>query len=138
MSSPSLTASSAPGIRPLSKSYFEQNIFSTAPSGKYENINIGFDNNLELKIRKSNGEIKKIGILRNLNFNTNYNLAADSFKISNINFSGRTELFPKMMIKFNGTINPYKIDKNGNILNEYIFLDKISIGRLTFFNFAIN
>ncbi len=119
-------------------SYFEQNIFSSAPSGEYKNINIGFDNNLELKIRKSNGEIKKIGILRNLNFNTNYNLAADSFKISNINFSGRTELFPKMMIKFNGTINPYKIDKNGNIINEYIFLDKISIGRLTFFNFAIN
>jgi hypothetical protein len=92
-------------------------------------------------VRQLNDSIiqyKKIAVFRNLNFRSNYNLAVDSFNLSNITFNGRTELIPNMNFKFDGVINPYKMDQNGNLINEFTWKDQISIGRLTNFSFTIN
>jgi lipopolysaccharide assembly outer membrane protein LptD (OstA) len=122
-------------------SYFEEGIYSTAPKGKSGNLNLSIENNLELKIKTSNDSIveyKKIALFKSLRFNGNYNLALDSFNLSNITFSGRTELLPKMNIKFNGTLNPYQIDEEGYRIEEFVWKDAYSLGRLTNLNFTIN
>ena len=122
-------------------SYYEQGIYGTAPTGKSGNISLSIDNNLELKILNSNdsiSEYKKIALFKNLNFRGNYNLAADSFNLSNITFTGRTVLMPKMNIKFNGSINPYQIDANGARIHKYAWGEKLTLGRLTNFSFSID
>lgn len=122
-------------------SYYSQGIFGTAPSGQSGNISFNLDNNIEIKVREKNdsiAEFKKITVFRNLNFRTSYNLAADSFKLSNFSFNGRTELIPKMNIKFNGSINPYQLNEQGIRIHQYAWKNKFSLGRLTNFNFSIN
>ena len=122
-------------------SYFDEGIYNTAPSGKSGNISFTLDNTLELKVRTKNDSIvdfKKIPIFKSLNIYGNYNLAVDSFNLSNLTFSGRTELLPKMNIKFNGSFNPYQIDEEGSRIEEFVWKETNSIGRLTNFNFTIN
>ncbi len=122
-------------------SYFGEGIYGTAPSGKSGSIGLSIDNNLEIKLRNDKDTIaeeKKIILFRNLNFRGNYNLAADSFKLSNISINGRTELLPKMNIKFNGTLNPYQMNEEGVRIHKYAWKDKWSLGRITNFNFSIN
>jgi hypothetical protein len=94
-----------------------------------------------MKVKTKNDSIteyRKIALFKSLNFRGNYNLAVDSFKFSNISFSGRSELIPKMNIKFGGSLNPYQIDKNGNQIHQYAWNNKLSLGRLTDFNFSVN
>ena len=122
-------------------SYFKEGIYKTAPRGKFGNINLTLENNLELKIRARNDsvvEYKKIALFRSLQVNGNYNLAVDSFNLSNLSFSGRTELIPKMNIKFNGSLNPYQMDDQGSRIEEFVWENKSSLGRLTNFNFTLN
>ncbi len=122
-------------------SYYDQGIYGTAPQGKSGNLNFNVNNNLELKVKTQNDSIvdyKKIAIFKSLRFGGNYNLALDSFNLSNISFSGRTELLPKMNIKFNGSINPYQINEEGARIEKFVWKDEFSLGRMTNFNFTIN
>jgi hypothetical protein len=122
-------------------SYYSENIYSSAPMGKSGNISLGIDNNLEMKIKSKNDSIteyKKIALFKNLSFRGNYNLAVDSFNLSNFSFSGRSELIPKLNIKFSGNLNPYQLDENGNTIHKYVWKDNASLGRLTHFNFSVN
>lgn len=99
--------------------------------GRGESMGIGFslDNNIEAKVRTddstSTDGFKKIPILQGLSINGNYNFVADSFKLSTLNFSGRTALFDqKMGINFNGTLDPYVYDKTTNRrVDRYTFQD---------------
>ncbi|MDG1850191.1 MAG: putative LPS assembly protein LptD [Flavobacteriales bacterium] len=122
-------------------SYYNENIYNSAPMGKSGNISVSVDNNLEMKIKSKNDSIteyKKIALFKSLSFRGNYNLAVDSFNLSNINFSGRSELIPKLNIKFSGSLNPYQMNENGNQIHKYVWKDKPSLGRLTNFNFSVN
>lgn len=122
-------------------SYYQDNIYRTAPSGKYGNISLNLDNNIQLKVRTLNDtivEYKKIALFKNLNFNSNYNLQLDSFNLSAFTFKGRTEILPKMNINFRGSIDPYKLNSEGVRINEYTWKNDFSLGRLTYFNIALN
>uniref|UniRef100_UPI003983B39C putative LPS assembly protein LptD n=1 Tax=Daejeonella sp. TaxID=2805397 RepID=UPI003983B39C len=83
-----------------------------------------------------------IPILQSLNFSGAYNFAAESFKLSTIGFSGRTALFKeKMGINFYGTLDPYRLDGDGNRLDKFTINDG-SLARLTSFglntDFSLN
>ena len=122
-------------------SFYQEGLYGTAPSGKSGNISFNLDNNLEIKVLQQNDSIieyKKIAVFRNLNFRSNYNLAADSFNLSNITFNGRTELIPNMNFKFDGVINPYEINDDGTLRNEFAWNNRLSLGRITNFSFTIN
>lgn len=99
-------------------------IFETgAPGmGKQASLVFSFDNNIEAKVRSTKDTVNnfiKVPLLQGFTFSGNYNFAADSFKLSNVSFSGRTSLFKqKVGINFNGTFDPYRYDQLGNRLNE--------------------
>jgi hypothetical protein len=93
---------------------FDQGIYGSPSSGLSNAIGISLNNVLEAKMAPkdpdSDEEDEKITILNNLNFNSSYNIAADSLRWSPVSFSTGTRLFKdKLAINLNGSFDPYKV-----------------------------
>ncbi|WP_245586407.1 putative LPS assembly protein LptD [Olivibacter sitiensis] len=121
-------------------SIFEGAVYGGPGAGRSFGIGFSVDNNVEAKVRTKSdtaNAFKKIPILQGLTFSGNYNMVADSFKLSNISMSGRTALFDqKLGLNFNGTFDPYSIDPaTGRRVNRFAIKDG-SLARLT--NFGIS
>ena len=121
---------------------FDQGIYGSPSSGISNSIGITLNNVLEAKVAPkdpdSDAEDEKISILNNLNFSSSYNIAADSLRWSNVNFSAGTRLLKdKLSINFSGSIDPYKVvaSESGSPIriNEFNsnFLGRLSNASLT-------
>lgn len=93
---------------------FDQGIYGSPSSGLSNSIGISVNNVLEAKMApkdpESDEEDEKITLLNNLNFSTNYNIAADSLRWSPVSFSAGTRLFKdKLSINLSGSLDPYKV-----------------------------
>ncbi len=125
-------------------SIFTNGIYGTSNTIKAGNINLGLMNNFELKVRNrkdSLGKDKKIKLLESLNFTSSYNTMADSLNWSNILISARTNIFKKINLNFNATLDPYALDSNtvtGVItkINTSELSQSGNLGRLTSANLA--
>ncbi len=115
---------SANPLNVIDYTLFDNGIYG-APSGGLSNaIGISLNNVLEAKVAPkdpdSDEEDEKIMILNNLNFNTSYNIAADSLRWSNVSFSAGTRLFKdKLAVNFNGSLDPYQVNENGARINKF-------------------
>lgn len=125
-------------------SIYERGIYGGPGSYKAGSIGFSLGNNLEMKVRSTKDTVnnfKKIKILESLNFNTSYNLLADSLNWSPISFSGNTRLFDKISINFSGQLDPYTFDVNHRI-NKFEYNSSGKLARLTSFSmgfdFALN
>ena len=117
--------------------YYESsyNIYGPYTSGTFGGFNIGLENNISMKVRnkKDTGEnaLKKVSILDNLSFNTNYNFFLDSFKLSPITALASTNLFNKVNLTANATFDPYQVNSEGRRIDELIWKQRpVSLGRL--------
>ena len=103
-------------------------------------ISFGLGNNLEMKVRSGSDSTgtKKIPILNTFNIGATYNLLADSLKLSNISFSGTTNLPGNTALNFGFTVDPYDIDKYGRKINTLYWKNHrgLNLGRLTAFNLS--
>lgn len=119
----------------LEYSPFANGIFGSPGTGISNSLNFGLDNNLEAKLRKKDStekEAQKIILLNNLNFNTSYNMAADSLKWSPVSVNAGTKLFKdKLSLNVRGTLDPYAIDANGRKINTFNINNGGSLFRLT-------
>ena len=92
-------------------SKYQDFAYGSPPSGESRTISFSLQNNLEMKVRDdkdSTQAYKKVKIFENLSMSTGYNLAAEEFKLSNINWNTRTSLFKnKVNVNLSGTIDPY-------------------------------
>ncbi len=118
-------------------SIFSRSLYPYTPSGKTGAISFNLSNNIEMKVLNTNDttskeKYKKVPILDNLNFSANYNMMADSFKLSMISFSGRTKIHGTD-INFSGIIDPYATSGTRDI-NEYEFKKSGSLGHLRSFS----
>ena len=121
---------------------FDQGIYGAPSSGISNSIGISLNNVLEAKVApkdpESDEEDEKIAILNNLNFNSSYNMAADSLRWSPVSFSAGTRLLKdKLAINLSGSLDPYKVvETNGRItrINEF----NPNILRLTRANLTAN
>lgn len=124
-------------------SIFQGSRYGSPGAGRSMGIGFSIDNNLEAKILSkkdtTDGGVKKVPILQGLTFSGNYNFVADSFKLSNINFSGRTALFnQKINLNFNGTFDPYTFDRQaGRRINRYM-VNNGKLARLTNFGLSFD
>jgi hypothetical protein len=111
-------------------SIFEQGMYGYPGRGKVAGIGFSIDNNIEAKVKTKKdtiGKGEKIPVLQGLSFSGNYNFAVDSFKLSTINFSGRTSLLKqKLGVAFFGILDPYQLNSAGVRINKY----SISEGKL--------
>jgi lipopolysaccharide assembly outer membrane protein LptD (OstA) len=122
-------------------SYFDNQIYSPPSSPRRSgSINLGLGNNLEMKVRPgvdTTDKLKKVKLLESLNFNTSYNLFADSLNWSPIRFSGRTNLFNnKLNLNFSGSFDPYALNEEGQTINTSAWKASGVPARLT--NFRVS
>ncbi|NBS19718.1 MAG: LPS-assembly protein LptD, partial [Flavobacteriia bacterium] len=133
---PSITFSSAPSFDQYFDEYivdadgntreytpFEGGLFGTPSRGISKSMGISVSNNFEAKIvdpDSTKTELKKIQLIRNLNFSTNYNFLADQFKWSPVRVSTGFDLFnKKMAINIGATMDMYALNENNVRINEF-------------------
>lgn len=120
-------------------SIFQNAVYGGPSEGKTAGLGLTIDNNIEAKMRAkstdTSGTDRKIKILDGFNVSTFYNFAADSFKLSAIQFSGHTALFKqKLNISISGTLDPYVTQIRDSIGNNSIIRYKVPINKYTFQN----
>jgi lipopolysaccharide assembly outer membrane protein LptD (OstA) len=121
---------------------FEGSLFGTPNLGNANSIGIAVSNTLEAKVTPKDTtatEPKKVMILNSLNFNTNYNIAADSLPWSPLRVTGGTQLLNnKMSINFGATLDPYAIDNSGRRIDVFNINNGGGLFRLTNANLTLN
>ena len=124
-------------------------IFGGAPIGEARALSISIRNVVEAKLKgdSEDGKSKKIPLLQSLNVATNYNFAADSFNLSQININTRTSFFDdKLSINLSGNIDPYAersfLNSRGDVVtrrvNEFAWNAGQGIGKLRSVQMNIN
>lgn len=103
---------------------FEGGLYGAPASGVSNSIGITLNNVLEAKVANkdpdSDEEDKKVTIFNAFNFSTNYNMAADSLRWSNVNYNIATRLFKdKMNVNLTGSLDPYQVTKEGVRINKF-------------------
>ncbi len=124
-------------------SYFENRIYGTPSfNGRSGTINFTLNNNVEMKVRTdadSTSEFKKVKLLDNLQFSTNYNLFADSLNLSPVNFSGYTKVYKdNFRLNFTGSFDPYALNESGHKINTFELNQTGKLARLTRFSFGLD
>ncbi len=121
---------------------FEKGIYGAPGNGKSNIVSFDLCNTFEAKVRDKDStktEPKKIMLLNNLNFHTDYNATSDSLRWSPLRISGGTTLFKdKMNINFATTLDPYAIDNSGRRINTFNYNNGGSLFRMTSSNVTIN
>ncbi|RZK45761.1 MAG: hypothetical protein EOO94_03820 [Pedobacter sp.] len=98
------------------------------------NLNFGIENTVDLKVadrRDTTGTGTRIvPIIRNLTFNGSYNFMAEARKLSNISFSGNSQITEKLNLNFNGVFSPYAVQDIPNLTGNAI--TRVESDRYTF------
>ena len=123
-------------------SRFEQSLFGTPGNRFSSSIGLSMSNNFEAKITDKDStasEPKKIFLLNNLNFSTNYNIAADSLNWSPVRMTGGTQIFDnKMSVNFGATLDPYALDNNNQKINTFNIENGGGLFRVTTANMTMS
>jgi hypothetical protein len=140
-------------------------IYGQPISGRQGSVSFGLTNTLEMKLRPKEDtaaasapsakaaakapKAEKITLIDNFGLNTNYNMAADSFKLAPIALTARTNLFKKFNIAGSATLDPYgyellRVDTTGGVRNitqrrnkTYAWQNGNGIGNITSASVAI-
>lgn len=126
-------------------SIFENGIYGRSNTAEAGVINMSLMNNFELKVRNrkdSLGEDKKIKLLESLRFSSSYNTTTDSLNWSNIQINARTNIFKRITLNYNGSVDPYALDSNTSTsaitkVNEFELNRNGRIGRLVSSSLAV-
>ena len=120
-------------VRKVFYSPFANEMFFDVPQlGKSSSISFTLSNNVEMKIKRERGdsiEFKKISLIENFSANASYNLAVDSFQLSNINTNLRLRITKSFGISLSAAFDPYEydFDSKDNISNADKFERKDAI-----------
>jgi hypothetical protein len=124
------------------ESKYQGNVNGAYGAGQSGAVTFSLDNNIQMKVKskKDTGEaaIKKVTLLDGLSLNGSYNLLADSFKLSALSFSARTNLFDKISINASASTMPYQTNSRGDFIDKVIWRKKpYSLGTLTSGSIAV-
>ncbi|MDD4820787.1 MAG: putative LPS assembly protein LptD, partial [Flavobacteriales bacterium] len=119
-------------------SYFDGGVGPASAPGwgsQSQTVSLSFNNTFEGKVLDKSDttgtKTKKIKLLDGLTFGASYNLAASRFKLSLNDITARTNFFNnKLSVQFGMTLNPYKVDENYNLIDEYCF-PRLTAARVT-------
>jgi hypothetical protein len=124
----------APGREEQFYSRFDGTLFGAPGRNFSSSINLGVQNNIEAKVRDSDStktDLKKIQILKSLNFNTSYNLAGDSLNWSPLQIRGVIPITKNIDLNLDANFDPYALDNNNNRINTFNIDNGGSLFRLT-------
>lgn len=122
---------------------FQNGVYGGPSRGLSNSIGLSVNNTLEAKIADKDSDdendVKKVMLLNNLNFNTSYNMAADSLNWSPLRMTAGTQLLKnKLGINLNASMDPYAINANGSRINKFNIDNGGSLFRLTNANLTAN
>ena len=100
-------------------SRFDGGLYGTPGNRKSSSFGITLRNTVEAKVKdeekNDDEDFKKIKILNNLNFTTNYNIVADSLNWSPVRMSTVVPLFDnKLSLNIGATFDPYALNEEKN------------------------
>ena len=102
---------------------FDGGLYGRPGNRKSSAIGFTLRNTLEAKVKDKDStktELKKIKLLNNLNFSTNYNITADSLRWSPVRMTTVIPLLDnKLNINLGATFDPYAIDDSGKRINTF-------------------
>lgn len=108
--------------RVLDYNVYEGQIFGSPGRGKSASLNFSLDNNIEAKFRvkgDTTETFKKVSLIDNFAVSASYNMAADSFQLSDINTRISLKLPGNINLNLSGSFDPYlyghTTDANGNV-----------------------
>lgn len=110
-------------------SVFDGSIFGPFSAEKFGGMSFTLDNNLEMKVKakadSGKTEIKKVKLLDGFGISGGYNFMIDSFKLSTFNLYARSNLFEKINITANASLDPYQTDPaTGYRIDKYAWQGK--------------
>ncbi len=118
-------------------SFFEREVFGSAPVGKAQSLIFALGNVFEMKVRESDTTDNKFQIL-NLDARTSYNFAADSLKLSELALTYRTQLASLLDIGGGATFNFYKYVDGVGRIDKFLWNTDRKIANLTSFNINLS
>ncbi len=123
-------------------SYYSRSIYGTYSRGEFGGLSFSLDNNISMKVRNrkdtSNGGMKKITLIDGLRLDGSYNFLADSFKLSPLSLSARSNLFDKISITASATLDPYLRNDTGRVVDKLIWSKTpLSLGKISSGNISI-
>lgn len=102
---------------------FEGGLYGTPSRGLSKSMGISVSNNFEAKIvdpDTTKTELKKIQLIKNLNFSTSYNFVSDQFKWSPVRATSGIDLFDrKMSINVGTTLDMYALNEQNQRIDEF-------------------
>lgn len=111
-----------------------QGIYGAPSSAKSGSVSLALNQNLEMKVKSKNDTVatdKKIKLIDNLSISTSYNMAAEHFQWSAINFRGSTKLFKTIDANFGGVFDQYALNTLGQRVDRFQWNANQKPGRLT-------
>jgi lipopolysaccharide assembly outer membrane protein LptD (OstA) len=145
---PSISYSSAPSFDQYYDEYiidadgntreytrFEGGLFGTPSRGLSKSMGISLSNNFEAKIvdpDTTKTDLKKIQLIKNLNFSSSYNFIAEDFKWSPVRVSSGVDLFnKKMAINIGATLDMYALNEQNQRISEFNISQGAGLFRVT-------
>lgn len=102
---------------------FDGGLYGRPGNRKSSSIGFTLRNTLEAKVKDKDStktELKKVKLLNNLNFSTNYNITADSLRWSPVRMTTVIPLLDNQInVNLGATFDPYALDDNGNRINTF-------------------
>ncbi len=128
--------------RQIRYSPFEGTLYGVPGQGRSGLVSLNITNNLELKVKSKSDTItgmKKVKVFDAFDFNTSYNLAADSFQIAPFTLNARTTFGNGFSVVMNATFDPYVMNMQTGIRQKETYLEAgEGIARLSNYNIAFN
>ncbi|MFA6439939.1 MAG: putative LPS assembly protein LptD, partial [Bacteriovoracaceae bacterium] len=112
---------------------FQKEIYGGASVGEQQAVSLSIGNIFEMKTTASDSGQKESKFqLLNINLGTSYNFAEDSFNLSDLNVSYRTDIGQYLGISGSSTYRFYEYDERVNSrVNKYLFQEGKGIAELT-------
>lgn len=122
---------------------FERSVFGAFSGQRFAGLNFGIDNNIQMKVRNkkdtSADAVKKITVIDGLRIDGSYNFLADSFRLSNLNVSARSNLFNKINLTAGATFDPYLTNSQGRRIDKLVWNKRVfTLGTLTSSNISLS
>jgi hypothetical protein len=127
------------GTRPEQQySIFENEVFTGPGSGEQRSLSLSINNTFEAKkvSRDSTGEKQEevIRLIDQLSMNTNYNFAADSLKLADLNTSMSARIVEGLRIRAGANFNFYERDQDGGKIDKFLLTNSGKPFEMTSFN----
>lgn len=119
-------------------SIFEDQVFRGPSGGEQQSLGFSISNVFEAKQikRDSTGEVKEnvVRLIDQFNLSSNYNFAADSLRLADLNTSLSASILPGMNIRANAQFNFYERDQSGNKIDNFLLTASGRLFEMTSFS----